>query len=887
MSGIIDGSLQLGYKDLAWFNAHASLVLLEGQIVYLQQTGQFKIGNGVDTLATLQFLGISAETQDLQAVTDLGSVTTNDIEANSFIKTGGASTEFLKADGSVDTTQYYPNSNPNGYINAETQTLQDVTDNGNVTTNTVEASGFVKTGGTSSQFLKADGTIDSNTYLTTENQTLQNVTDNGSTTTNAIDTAGITTDYVQLDTTATNTNAVGKIIWNDTDGTANLGLKGGNVVLQIGQEHVVRVVNKSGVNLLESNYQVVKIVGATGQRLSIDLAQADNDANSASTLALVTETINNNQEGFCTVLGQIHDINTTGSLQGETWNDGDILYLSGTTAGAITNVKPSAPIHTIILGYVEYAHAIHGKIYVKIDNGYELEELHNVQDVSYSTPVDADSLLVKDNSTSLWKRLTWSNLKATIKTYFDTIYQKIINTYATVVYVNATNPTSATIFDTSNPPTVNNNALKTDANNIYIGTDGSTWVYNVSSSTYVTYTVPNATEWYLGGTTSDAGSNKTNLIYRTGQVNIGNKTITGQRTLRIGDGTASADLGSLVGTSSAFAMYTNQTTPNTVNYTLMDDTSSIYLNGKAANSLYFQIGATNVHRIGTNFQLLTPTAAASGSVIKWQLTVPADTTMTASTNIPSWKILNANRQWNTGTLTNQYWAYITAPTASFVGASTLTNSYSLFIEKAIAGFNANITNNYALGVDGLYASGNINLPSLTSAVKSQILTYDTTTKNVSYFTFSGTVFKDTTNSSDLTGTTEQIAKSILIPANTFTTGDIIFVEVRNRKTSSAGATDHYIKVNTTNSLTSAIQVGTLNTTATGFIAGFSRNLCIKSASVTETVTATTSFTTDLGQPTGASDLNIDWTVNQYLIISIKNATGTDTCRNSYLTISKK
>jgi hypothetical protein len=58
--------------------------------------------------------------------------------------------------------------------------------------------------------------------------------------------------------------------------------------------------------------------------------------------------------------------------------DGDSLYLSGTTFGAITNVKPSAPIHEVRIGYVEYAHAVNGKIYVKIDNGYELDELHNV-----------------------------------------------------------------------------------------------------------------------------------------------------------------------------------------------------------------------------------------------------------------------------------------------------------------------------------------------------------------------------------------------------------------------------------------------------------------------------------------------------------------------------
>jgi hypothetical protein len=54
---IVDGSLQLGYKDNAWFTANASLVLLVGQIVYLEQTGTYKIGNGVTVLSALSFLG--------------------------------------------------------------------------------------------------------------------------------------------------------------------------------------------------------------------------------------------------------------------------------------------------------------------------------------------------------------------------------------------------------------------------------------------------------------------------------------------------------------------------------------------------------------------------------------------------------------------------------------------------------------------------------------------------------------------------------------------------------------------------------------------------------------------------------------------------------------
>ncbi|MGL4790584.1 MAG: hypothetical protein ACRCW1_04160, partial [Anaerotignaceae bacterium] len=183
---------------------------------------------------------------------------------------------------------------------------------------------------------------------------------------------------VEFDQTPTGAAGVGVMRWNDADGTVDLGLKGGNVTLQVGQEQVQRVVNKSGANLLESAYQVVKVTSAQGQRLAVDLAQGNNDANSTDTLGIVTETINNNQEGFITTSGLINEINTTGSLQGETWVDGDVLYLSPTIAGAITTVKPTAPDHTVILGYVVYAHAIHGKIFVKCDNGYELGELHNV-----------------------------------------------------------------------------------------------------------------------------------------------------------------------------------------------------------------------------------------------------------------------------------------------------------------------------------------------------------------------------------------------------------------------------------------------------------------------------------------------------------------------------
>jgi hypothetical protein len=83
------------------------------------------------------------------------------ITANSFTKAGGTSAQFLKADGSVDSTTYATAASLNSYV-PYTGASADV----NLGSNDITANSFVKVGGTSSQFLKANGTVDSNTYLT-------------------------------------------------------------------------------------------------------------------------------------------------------------------------------------------------------------------------------------------------------------------------------------------------------------------------------------------------------------------------------------------------------------------------------------------------------------------------------------------------------------------------------------------------------------------------------------------------------------------------------------------------------------------------------------------------------------------------------------------------
>lgn len=210
-----------------------------------------------------------------------------------------------------------------------------------------------------------------------------------------------------LDTTPTGTATVGTTRWNDTIGSSETTLKGGTVVLKNGVDLVARVVNKVTPNatLLRANYTAVRVSGAQGQRLAVAYAQANSDANSADTIGVVCENIATNQEGFIMTVGQLIDVNTTGSLQGETWADGDVLYLSPTAAGKLTNIKPTGLTgHIVVVGYVEYSHAIHGSIYIKVMNGWELDELHNVY-INPATLANNDGLFY-DSADQLWKNET-------------------------------------------------------------------------------------------------------------------------------------------------------------------------------------------------------------------------------------------------------------------------------------------------------------------------------------------------------------------------------------------------------------------------------------------------------------------------------------------------
>lgn len=209
-------------------------------------------------------------------------------------------------------------------------------------------------------------------------------------------------DYLQFDVTAASPSDIGRLVWNDTDGTLEFGLKGGLVTLQIGQEQVVRVRNNTGSTLTEGT--VCYFGGSNGVNFNVVPALASGDPTSAQTMGVLTETLNTSstQHGFLTTFGLVRNIDLS-YITGLA--DGDQLYLDGTTAGRMTKTKPQAPTHLVYVGICLSAAGggTNSTIFVKVQNGYELDEIH---DVKITGPIANNEVLAYTSATSLWENKT-------------------------------------------------------------------------------------------------------------------------------------------------------------------------------------------------------------------------------------------------------------------------------------------------------------------------------------------------------------------------------------------------------------------------------------------------------------------------------------------------
>lgn len=167
----------------------------------------------------------------------------------------------------------------------------------------------------------------------------------------------VSTDYIDLSESPAPVDKTRRLSWNTTDQTVNLGMDYG-VTQQIGQETYARVGNTTGVTI--PNGTVVGFAGATPNALLVAPYLADGSQPTLYILGVMTHDLpDSGEKGYCTTWGFVRDLDTSA------FSVGDLLYASPTVAGALTNVKPTAPDNVIPLAACITSNATTGVIFVR------------------------------------------------------------------------------------------------------------------------------------------------------------------------------------------------------------------------------------------------------------------------------------------------------------------------------------------------------------------------------------------------------------------------------------------------------------------------------------------------------------------------------------------
>jgi len=150
--------------------------------------------------------------------------------------------------------------------------------------------------------------------------------------------------------------------------------------------------NNSGVTIPKGApcYQT----GSSGTAITVALADASSEATASQTLGLAEAEIPNNSNGILIERGLLDGLNTSALTEGQ------IVWLSETT-GALATTRPTQPGHGVVCGYcIKQGAGTSGILYVRVSNGQELYELH---DVLITGAPDSQAQVLRRFSDGLWR----------------------------------------------------------------------------------------------------------------------------------------------------------------------------------------------------------------------------------------------------------------------------------------------------------------------------------------------------------------------------------------------------------------------------------------------------------------------------------------------------
>jgi hypothetical protein len=351
-------------------------------------------------------------------------------------------------------------------------------------------------------------------------------------------------DYIDFNESAGVTVQSGQLAWNSSDGTLDLGLKGGNVTLQLGQETLYEVRNATGVTISNGTSLYASGVTAGSGRIEASPFIADGSVREVRFLGLATEDIGIGVNGFVTHFGYTRDLDTRGtsvtaiSVGDENWSVGDILYAHPTAAGKLTNVNPK---HEISVAIVIVRHQTTGVLFVRPSSFGHLEDNH---DVNINTgSLSTGDLLIYDSGSDYWtnsRQLTGSyGLTGSLSaTSFTGSIQGTASFAVTASFITASrvfgpfganSVISASYATTSSFLTPNTNAFIQNGNSF-----GTTAILGTNDNNALQFETNNTIKMHINAN-GDVGINKTTPNAKldvsgstiiTGSLTIGNGTNT-------------------------------------------------------------------------------------------------------------------------------------------------------------------------------------------------------------------------------------------------------------------------------------------------------------------------------------------------------------------------
>lgn len=499
-------------------------------------------------------------------------------------------------------------------------------------------------------------------------------------------TGGISSpDFIQFDTTATVTDATGKLYYDNADQYQTLTFQmNGGTIQRVGEELYYRV----KLSASATKGQVLMFTGTVGASGGLQAAPATGLSPEQANyiLGVAHENGATNDWISVTTFGEVKNIDTTGGA--EVWAQGDILYYNPLVTGGLTKTKPTTPAAICVVAAVVHVGSSNGILFVRPTYGSVLGGTDG--NVNF-TSLASGNTLIYDAVAGVWENANLTDGTAISITEGPgsiTITNTGVTSAVAGTGISVSGATGAvTITNTSPDQTV---SLTGGTGISTSGTYPSFTITNTlpdqvvsltgAGTTSVTGTYPNFTitsnDQYVGTVTSVSGTGTVNGISLSG-------TVTSSGSLTLGGTLTGVDLTSQVtGTLPIANGGTGQTTASAAFNALspITTTGDLILGNGANSATRLPIGANNYVLTSNGTTAVWAVASGSGATITNDTSTSTNVypTFAAATSGALSDIYTSNAKYlykpSTGELTSEHFI---AGNGIFVNNLTIDTSYTI------------------------------------------------------------------------------------------------------------------------------------------------------------------------------------------------------------------